>query len=1381
MAASGNSIALKSFQSFQVNDGLLVKVVEAVKAGEKEARTSGDVKSFEVFYKGFRQNIAIGRIYIVPAKVCNDRKNFPVALLFGTVVRELNLGEEVADLITNKIGDTEFDEYSQADFNTIKEKLFTGTDGKETSLILYAPHWANIRDYIAFKFTSDDEQLTNLLRHLVFAAYFNPAVSSAFDALMTTVDTFKFDVTDITPKLTYPFLSENPLKAFPNLNKAANSKKKIFLTAKTADAITQDVIDPQELNVFDALDDALTEAAFPTTTPIEEAGEYETSGVKETKVQIPEVGAEATLTAGLRRRRDYGEKTGADSKCSECGYPTEKGELCEDCMNKVASAKTAAFDRNATKCKDCGEPLDAFKVCPNTTSQDAAKGLQFCGKGQKNIPNVSLYGQRASAKTAKGRGFGKYVRGESISDFSGVHVGDLLLEHSNQFDADNTVIVSKDEFPENPQSRIWVHFVNPENWEEKWGEDFCIWGHELGKSVELWRAVSAPTPEPQGEPGPLFAQASKKKADTADNPANEKGGEGAIEVKTDKEIAVTAAGFDRNANECADCGKALDAFKMCPDVSPQDVRRGKQFCGKAKEGVGSVYLPPILKDGSTAPFETPFTNVGPGTSAHENADHALAVKVDSESQPEDPLGLPIGIPVDETGVPRRPEEERKVAMADKVAREIARDIDDGYVAMSSRAKAAVKKREDELNHRYAGRHKKAEVPLTEESIWDDIAVDFGEAPQVPLPGESETPSPTLPESMTTDKPEEVKGHAEEPAKAEEKALENPESKSEGESEPAESSERPKSKLFGKEDKEGEPKKEEENKEASSKTALLYMNAYDIEMAKEVLGNDPILGPAVRFLEAFKEEVDSHSDGWAYWKPPVASAAKLMTLIQTAMNGAREGKKHAVTVQDIAKSMTPIKSFMTSRGFAAGMQMPKLAVKKALWQHSQKANEIQPDIAEAKSEVVSPDTVDADIKQPTESAEQAAKNAAKAWKFHSFSVDPTGKTKKCTTCNKNKDDKHHYQPPDKSKKKGADVSGDVAEAKAEVVSPDTVDADIKQPTDSVEEAAAKTAYDSDKYTQDEDSNVVDRRDFSAGLTKWCAGCEEDMGDYYETGTLCDDCEADKKAAVREFEALGDSKENPELVQQQLTKAEAEQNGFLVELLEEQIKSLGVVPKVSAAKGHKHKCPSCGETLKCNNPKDCPGEGKEALCGSCPEYAKSKKKAYQELKQACEELDAMAGKAAADVSGDILEAKSEVDASKSELADDSVATDTVNPDHFAAAGDENDESVEMSLGFGDLADLAVNLPTQTEEPTIITASVSKTAEAYYTSKNFKTKKDLKEAVLNGKTITVYDPGQGMGGEAPPPVNGRAAVAGPHYPEPHRWYAEVTLKDGVIVGVK
>lgn len=66
--------------------------------------------------------------------------------------------------------------------------------------------------------------------------------------------------------------------------------------------------------------------------------------------------------------------------------------------------------------------------------------------------------------------------------------------------------------------------------------------------------------------------------------------------------------------------------------------------------------------------------------------------------------------------------------------------------------------------------------------------------------------------------------------------------------------------------------------------------------------------------------------------------------------------------------------------------------------------------------------------------------------------------------------------------------------------------------------------------------------------------------------------------------------------------------------------------------------------------------------------------------------------------------------------------------------------------------------------------------YASINFKTKKAFREAVENGERVTLFAPGLGA-----PNQNGIEYVSGPYYPEPHRWYAEVVMKDGVVVKVK
>ena len=66
--------------------------------------------------------------------------------------------------------------------------------------------------------------------------------------------------------------------------------------------------------------------------------------------------------------------------------------------------------------------------------------------------------------------------------------------------------------------------------------------------------------------------------------------------------------------------------------------------------------------------------------------------------------------------------------------------------------------------------------------------------------------------------------------------------------------------------------------------------------------------------------------------------------------------------------------------------------------------------------------------------------------------------------------------------------------------------------------------------------------------------------------------------------------------------------------------------------------------------------------------------------------------------------------------------------------------------------------------------------YTDKNYKTKKAMKEDFKAGKAITVYQPG----GVFESKRDGRVALEGPHYPEAHKWYASVMIKDGKIVKI-
>lgn len=67
--------------------------------------------------------------------------------------------------------------------------------------------------------------------------------------------------------------------------------------------------------------------------------------------------------------------------------------------------------------------------------------------------------------------------------------------------------------------------------------------------------------------------------------------------------------------------------------------------------------------------------------------------------------------------------------------------------------------------------------------------------------------------------------------------------------------------------------------------------------------------------------------------------------------------------------------------------------------------------------------------------------------------------------------------------------------------------------------------------------------------------------------------------------------------------------------------------------------------------------------------------------------------------------------------------------------------------------------------------------YTHTNFKSKKDLREVVEAGARVTTFQPGP-FGPQDR--KTGVEYLEGPHYPQPHRWYAKVDLVDGVVTKV-
>lgn len=66
--------------------------------------------------------------------------------------------------------------------------------------------------------------------------------------------------------------------------------------------------------------------------------------------------------------------------------------------------------------------------------------------------------------------------------------------------------------------------------------------------------------------------------------------------------------------------------------------------------------------------------------------------------------------------------------------------------------------------------------------------------------------------------------------------------------------------------------------------------------------------------------------------------------------------------------------------------------------------------------------------------------------------------------------------------------------------------------------------------------------------------------------------------------------------------------------------------------------------------------------------------------------------------------------------------------------------------------------------------------YTARNFQTKKALKEALERGELLSVFQPGP-----FPAQTDGWITLEGPHYPQPHKWYAQALIENSYIIKLK
>ena len=86
--------------------------------------------------------------------------------------------------------------------------------------------------------------------------------------------------------------------------------------------------------------------------------------------------------------------------------------------------------------------------------------------------------------------------------------------------------------------------------------------------------------------------------------------------------------------------------------------------------------------------------------------------------------------------------------------------------------------------------------------------------------------------------------------------------------------------------------------------MLFMNDSDIYQASKRFELDSAKHHAVEILQAHIEVINANSDGWAYWRPPVVAAKRLMELIKGPP------VSETTAAECLKRALCPLRTFYT---------------------------------------------------------------------------------------------------------------------------------------------------------------------------------------------------------------------------------------------------------------------------------------------------------------------------------------------------------------------------------------------------------------------------------------------------------------------------------------
>lgn len=295
---------LRSYQVFGANDQVLSAAFDALKTAVKDAKSQSKVQRVALHRKGYRHDIEVGDIYVVPVSVCNKPEDFPHILL-DVNLRKHATSEGMVEFQMGALVDS--DELTRETLQAFKEVAFKNEKGDYAPLIVFAPSWAHPSGYQSFVY-NEDTALANL-RDVAYASPFNPSLSSVFDQLRA-VDPDSAPLTKIMPSTQHIYRVEKSEEPdYPEFAKgldlaaeegssaksASLGRRVIRLTGADIPKLEHEDLSDAELGMFQAIEKEVQQNVKRTAAECTPASTFAPqAGSTDTPAQAAEITAPAT-------------------------------------------------------------------------------------------------------------------------------------------------------------------------------------------------------------------------------------------------------------------------------------------------------------------------------------------------------------------------------------------------------------------------------------------------------------------------------------------------------------------------------------------------------------------------------------------------------------------------------------------------------------------------------------------------------------------------------------------------------------------------------------------------------------------------------------------------------------------------------------------------------------------------------------------------------------------------------------------------------------------------------------------------------------------------------------------------------------------------------